>query len=393
MSEGVTVILPCLNEEASVGEAVTRALAGIAATGLPGEVLVVDNESTDRSAANAVERGARVVTERHRGYGAALRCGFREAAYDYMVMADADLTYDFAEIPNFIAPLRSGQAQLVMGNRMRNIRPGAMPWHHKYIGNPVLSLALRLMFHSHAVKDAHCGMRAITRAAYDQLRCVTTGMEFASEMVIRAIRCDLRIAERDITYHPRKGYSKLRSFRDGWRHLRFMALHSPAFMLLFPGLFFWLVSLLLLVRFAFGSLIFHTRVFDIHSMIVGGILNAVSMQLILVGLLAKAYAHLSGLHDDPLIAWLYRRLTFERAIFYVTPFILMGLVATLWVIGKWIFAGFGALNEARLLFFGSICLINGVQLGTSAYLFSIMALPRHIDQMAPQHEDTAIRDL
>ena len=384
--KGISVIIPCLNEEQSIGESVDRALRGIELSGEEGEVIVVDNGSTDRSVEIARAHGAHIYHEEHRGYGAALRQGFTNAHYDIAVMGDADLTYDFTQLRDLTGPIREGRADFVIGNRMRHIQPGAMPWLHQYIGNPLLSLMLRLMFHNHSVKDAHCGLRAISMDAFRSMRCVTTGMEFASEMVIRAIRGKLRIEERDIVYHPRAGDSKLRSFRDGWRHLRFMMLHSPSSMMILPGLIGWLIGFAIIIPLAFGQITLSERVIDIHSMIVGGIINVISIQLILVGLLAKAYAHLSDLHHDPLIAWFYRRFTFEKSIAYITPFILLGVVLTLWVVLNWVSGGFGPLDQSRVLFLGLIFLVNGVQLGSSAYLFSIMALPRHIDAL-PQHEE------
>ena len=184
---GVSVVIPCLNEEASIGQVIAAARAGIAAIGTGGEVIVVDNGSTDRSVEIAKRSGARVLTETHRGYGAALRKGFADARHEIVVMGDGDLTYDFKKLGDLVLPILAGEAQFVIGNRMGNILPGAMPPLHRYLGNPILSGLLRLMFHDRRVKDAHCGLRAISRDVYRRLRCVTTGMEFASEMVVRAI--------------------------------------------------------------------------------------------------------------------------------------------------------------------------------------------------------------
>lgn len=390
---GISVVVPCLNEEQSVGQVVDMALRGIAAAGEPGEVVVVDNGSTDRSAEVARQHGARVIHESEKGYGSALRRGFAEARYDILVMGDADLTYDFTEINRLTAPIRAKEADFVIGNRMRNIRPGAMPWLHQYIGNPLLSMTLRLMFHNHSVRDAHCGLRAISAASYRSLRCVTTGMEFASEMVIQAIRGNLRVAERDIIYHPRVGESKLKSFKDGWRHLRFMMLHSPTTMLLVPGGIVWLIGLAIILPLAFGQVKIQSRSIDIHSMIMGGFLNIAAVQLLTIGVLAKAYAHLSGLRNDPVVAWLYRRFTFEKAILFVAPLVVLGALIILKVFVVWAQAGFGALNQARLLFLGLILALNGVQMATTAYLLSIMALPRHFDVMPPQARETGIPDL
>lgn len=389
---GVSVVIPCLNEEASVGRVIEMARQGIARLGLTGEIIVVDNGSTDRSAQIAREHGARVISEQHRGYGSALRSGFSRAQYEILVMGDADLTYDFTAIDDLVKPILDGKADFVIGNRMKSIKPGAMPKLHRYFGNPVLSFALRVMFHSSLVHDAHCGLRAITRDAYGKLRCVTTGMEFASEMVVRALRCRLRIVERDIVYHPRTGQSKLHSFRDGWRHLRFMVLHSPTTMLLAPGIFFWLLGLLISLPLAFGPIIINGRAVDIHCMLVGGVLNILSIQIITIGLLAKAYGHLSGLHEDKVVAWFYRGFTFERACIISGLAIIAGLVLALRVVLEWISVGFGNLNQQRLLFLALICLVNGVQVGAASFLFSIMALPRHIDQMPPEAKDTGIAD-
>ena len=375
---GISVVIPCLNEAESIGQVTDAAREGIARAGLPGEVVVVDNGSVDRSAEIAAAHGARVVREPEPGYGAALRKGFASADYDIMVMGDGDMTYDFTRLDALVQPILDGEAEFVVGNRMRNIQPGAMPTLHRYLGNPVLSLLLRLMFHKHVVRDAHCGMRAISRDAYDRLRCVTTGMEFASEMIVRAIREDIRMTERDIVYHPRVGVSKLVSCRDGWRHLRFMLLHSPTTALLLPGVLTWLVGMVIALPLAFGPVVLSGRNIDIHCMIIGGLLNVVSMQFITMGLLAKAYAHLSGLHEDPLIEWFYRKFTFERFILFSLPLIVLGLGVTLKVVVQWIASGFGPLNEARVLFLAMLCLLNGTQAAAAGYLFSIMALPRHI---------------
>src|SRR6185312_14080694 len=205
----------------------------LAGEGWQGEVIVADNGSDDRSAELAREAGALVVHEPRRGYGSAYLAGFAAARGEYIVMADADLTYDFADIPRFVEQLEAG-AQLVMGDRMDNIHPGAMPWLHRYVGNPILTGVLNLFFRT-GVSDAHCGMRGFRRDILPVLDLRTTGMEFASEMVIRASKEKLRIAEFPIEYHPRGGESKLSSFRDGWRHLRFLLVHSPNHLFILPG--------------------------------------------------------------------------------------------------------------------------------------------------------------
>ncbi|HOW96581.1 MAG TPA: glycosyltransferase family 2 protein [Kiritimatiellia bacterium] len=219
---GISVVIPCLDEQAGIGAVVRDALRGIRDSGLPGEVLVVDNGSTDGSADIAQQAGARVVREPVRGYGAALRRGMAEAQQAFLVMGDGDRSYDLADIPRLVEPLWRNEADLVMGDRMRDIRPGAMPWLHRRLGNPLFSLLVRVLFRNNTVHDVHCGLRAIRKESYTALQCATTGMEFASEMVVRAFRAKLRIQEIAVVYHPRVGVSKLRSFRDGCRHLRFV---------------------------------------------------------------------------------------------------------------------------------------------------------------------------
>ncbi|NCD33124.1 MAG: glycosyltransferase [Spartobacteria bacterium] len=387
---GISIVVPCLNEASSLAEVVAWAQEGIRRTGLDGEVIVVDNGSTDGSPEIAEKAGARVLHEKMRGYGSAIRRGFRDAKYDILVMGDADLTYDFREVDKMALPLDRKEADMVIGNRMKNIQPGSMPWLHQHIGNPLLSLMVRVMFHNNSVRDTHCGMRAIRREAYDRLRCATTGMEFASEMVIRAFHHHLKIIEIDIIYHARIGESKLRSFRDGWRHLRFMMLHSPSTMLLIPGAFLWIAGFLMTIPLVFGPIMLGHRVIDVHFMIVGGILNIVGVQILTMGLLAKAYAHLSGLRIDPLIAWFYKHMTFEKAALVSGFLILCGALLAGGVILHWVAQGMGALDASRALLFGLICLANGVQIGAASYLFSIMALPRRLDGVVPEVANTEI---
>src|SRR3954453_23870296 len=220
----VSVVIPCLNEAENIEACVVAALEAVVRMGVSGEVVVADNDSEDDSAGIAERAGARVIVERRRGYGSAYMAGFAAARGRYIVMADADLTYDFKEIPRFVEELEKG-AEMVIGDRMDNIHPGAMPWLHRYVGNPILTGVLNLFFRT-GVSDAHCGMRGFRRDILPILDLRTTGMEFASEMVIRASKERLRITEFPIEYHPRGGESKLSSFRDGWRHLRFLLVHS-----------------------------------------------------------------------------------------------------------------------------------------------------------------------
>lgn len=391
-ARGISVVIPCLNEESSIAQVIDMARQGIQQAGLDGEIVIVDNRSTDRSAQIAAEHGARVVREEHPGYGAALRKGFENAKFEIMVMGDADLTYDFTRLGDLVKPILDGEADFVIGNRLRHVQPGAMPWLHRYLGTPFIAFVMRFMFHNKSVRDPNCGMRAITQSAYHTLKCVTTGMEFASEMVVQAIRKNLRFAERDIVYHARVGESKLRSFKDGWRHLRFMLLYSPTMALILPGLIVWVLALLLATPLAFGPIMIDSRHVDIHFMIMAGLLNIVSIQIITIGMLAKAYAHLSGLRDDPIIAWFYRWFKFERFSLAALALIVGGLFVAGVIVWQWVASGFSTLDQARPLFFALLCLVNGVQFGAAGYLFSIMALPRHLDEIPPQALDTGIID-
>jgi len=314
------------------------------------------------------------VTEETRGYGAAIRRGFDEARHEYLVMADGDMSYDLAEIPPFIALLERGEADLVVGNRWGDMRDGAMPFLHRYVGNPVLSFLLRAMFRTWNLHDMHCGMRAIRRSSWVQLGCVTTGMEFASEMIVLAKRHGSRMRELPITYHPRVGESKLSSFRDGWRHLRFMLLHSPTWVLLVPGSILWLASVAVLAFLAMTDVRIQSRSIGIHTMLLGGLLNVTSLQFLTIGFLTKAYAHLSGLRRDPPIERFCRAVTFEHVILSTLPLIAGGLYFTLRVILHWLKSGFGPLDEAKSLLLGILLLVDGVQIWAAGYLLSVMGL-------------------
>ena len=377
---GVSVVIPCLNEEESVGEVVDAVKEGLAKLDLPSEIIIVDNGCTDRSPQIAAARGARVVKESRRGYGAAIRYGIRQSLYSINVMGDADMTYDFTKLDELVRPILEKDYDIVIGQRMDNIRPGSMPWLHQYVGNPLFSVLLRVLFHTNNVKDPHCGMRAFKKSSYNSLHCVTTGMEFASEMVIRAIHNGLRIHEREIIYHPRIGESKLRSFKDGWRHLRFMLLHSPTMVLLIPGALGWLFGLMLAVPIAFGPIVISGRGFDTHFMIAAGILNVICAQMVGIGMIAKAYAHLSGLRKDPVVAWFYRWFTFEKAALAGGVIFLGGIVTTAAIVLKWIGGGFCSRDEGRPFVLAFLLIVNGVQFLGLAYLFSIMALPRRFDE-------------
>lgn len=369
----VSVVIPCLNEEQNIDRCVRAARSALSAAGLRGEVIVVDNGSEDRSAALAAAAGASVLHEPRRGYGSAYLAGLAAARGDYVVMADADLTYDFAEIPRFVEKLAAG-ADLVIGDRMDNIEPGAMPWLHRYIGNPLLTGILNLFFRT-GVRDAHCGMRALRRESIARLGLRTTGMEFASEMVVRAARERLVIDELPIKYHPRGGESKLSSFRDGWRHLRYLLVHSPTYLFLLPGALMAVLGLLMSIT-VVASLSVFGRLWYMHTQIAGTLLLVVGVQIIAMGLCAQTYAtYYLGLHQRWFDA-VRSRFRLEYGLMAGTVIAVAGLVVVAVVAGRWIERGFGPLAEEQLALTGATLVIIGVQVFFTSFLLSILGLHR-----------------
>jgi hypothetical protein len=369
----VSVVIPCLNEAENIEFCVARALEVLAENAISGEVIVCDNGSEDGSAELAEAAGAVVVREPRRGYGRAYLSGFEAARGDYIVMVDADLTYDFAEIPRFVGELDRG-AELVMGNRMENIEPGAMPWMNRYIGNPVLSGFLKLLYRT-PVQDAHCGMRAVRRDVLPRLDLHSEGMEFASEMVIRASKAQIRVAEFPISLHKRGGISKLNPFTDGWRHVRLMLVHNPTFLFVLPGLAIALLGAATLTAGLAGvSWLGHT--FQIHTVIGGSLLVVVGAQLIGFGLCGRVYAinHL-GDHDP----WLERRFgqfRLEHGLLAGGGIALAGLLLGGLVVGRWLASGLGSLAEERAMILAATLVIVGVQVFFTSFLLSILSLRR-----------------
>jgi glycosyltransferase involved in cell wall biosynthesis len=369
----LSVVIPCLNEAQNIELCVSSALGALARAGIAGEVIVADNDSEDGSAQLAEAAGARVVHEPRRGYGSAYIAGFAAARGEYIVMADADLTYDFEEIPRFLAALRDG-ADMVVGDRMRNIHPGAMPWHHRYIGNPLLSRLLNVLFHT-GVRDAHCGMRAFRRDRLEVLQLRTTGMEFASEMIVRAAKERLDIREISIEYHPRGGESKLSSFRDGWRHVRFLLLHSPNHLFILPGaLMAALGGLISLAVLAHVSIL--ERQWQLHTLIGGSLLLIVGTQLVALGLCAHAYATYFMGERDPWFDRARARLRLEHGLTLGAAIALLGLTMILVIVLEWARNGFGNLSQERVAIVAASLLVIGIQVVFTSFLLSILGLRR-----------------
>ncbi len=369
----VSVVIPCLNEAANIEECVTAAREALHRMQVPGEVIVADNGSEDDSALLAERAGARVVVEQRRGYGSAYLAGFAASRGRYIVMADADLTYDFKDIPRFVEALQQG-AEMVIGDRMDNIQPGAMPWLHRYVGNPILTGLLNLFFRT-GVNDAHCGMRALRRDVLPRLDLRTTGMEFASEMVIRAAKEQLRIAEFPIEYRPRGGESKLSSFRDGWRHLRFLLVHSPTHLFIVPGAMLAGVGTLIVV-FVGAGLDFFGRAWGLHALIGGALLMIVGTQVLALGLCAHAYGTYFMGERDPWFDRMRARFRLEHGLLLGGLFTLVGLVMGAVIVATWIAHGFGSLADERLAVVAASLIIVGIQIFFSSFLLSILGLRR-----------------
>jgi glycosyltransferase involved in cell wall biosynthesis len=378
----VSVVIPCYNEAQSIEACVRGARAVLAEHEIPGEVIVADNDSDDGSGELAEGAGATVVHEARRGYGSAYLAGFAAARGKYIVTADADQTYDFGDIPRFIAQLDDG-ADMVIGNRMNNIGEGAMPWMNRYIGNPILSGMLNLLYRS-GIRDAHCGMRALRRDKLPVLRLRSTGMEFASEMVVRAVKEGLAVSQFDINYSPREGESKLSPFRDAWRHVKLLLVNSPTALFLVPGAVMLGLGLVGMVLSVLEVPVFG-REWELHSMIGAALLTVVGAQVLGLAVSARAFGvYVLGERQDKLMGWGLKHLRLERALGLGVLVLLAGLAIAGVIVVQWIDRGFGQLNEERLLVFASVLIILGVQAIFTAFFLSILGLAREPEQRWPQ---------
>jgi glycosyltransferase involved in cell wall biosynthesis len=371
----VSVVIPCLNESESIAACVSQSREALQSAGIDGEVVVADNGSTDGSAELARAAGAVVVDEPRPGYGSAYLAGFTAARGDYIVMLDADLTYPIQDIARFVGELDAG-ADLVMGDRMDNIQPGAMHWLHRYVGNPVLTGTLNLFFRT-GVRDAHCGMRAVRRDALQALDLRTTGMEFASEMVIRASKVGLSISDIPIEYHPRAGDSKLSRFRDGWRHLRFLLVHSPTHLFVIPGGGLALIGLLTMLA-VLGNVDVFGRTWELHTMILGSLLTIVGTQVVALGLCAHAYGIYFMQEREPWFERARARFRLEHGLLAGGAITLIGLVFAGIIVARWLDRGLGALAEEQLAVFAATLIVVGIQVFFSSFLLSILGLRRRV---------------
>src|ERR1700687_3811913 len=394
----VSVVIPCLNEANSIGICVEKAVGAFRAAGLRGEVLVADNGSTDGSIEIAEKLGARVIRVEARGYGSALRAGIASARGAFIVMGDADDSYDFSEVPRFVEKWRQGN-DVVMGNRFRGeIKPGAMPWHHKYVGNPALSSLLNLFFNT-GIGDSHCGMRGFTRAVYNRMDLRSTGMEFASEFVVKAAQLQAKVAEIPITLWPDKRGRPphLRSVRDGWRHLRFMLLYAPNWLFLLPGaslvgaglfLVFWLLQ---------GPRSLTPRItLDLHTMIFGVIFTLLGAQILSIGAFAKVFSYAERFDRSTVsLKRALTHVTLESGLLLGGGLFLIGFAGCALVVWQWISSGFGPLQQVREVLFWSMWLFLGVQIIFASFFLSMLGISRGTyigdHDLSPHNRKTAAK--
>ncbi|WP_280951076.1 glycosyltransferase family 2 protein [Mesorhizobium temperatum] len=370
----VSAIIPCLNEERTLGICIRKALDAFAKRGIRGEVVVGDNGSSDRSVEIARSLGARVAHQPVKGYGAAISAAAGSAHGKYLIMADADDSYDWSKLDDFIDALEDG-AELVMGNRFAGgIEPGAMPPLHRYLGNPVLSTIARWLHHS-PIGDFHCGMRGFTRDAFQRMGARSPGMEFASEMVINAHRAGLIIREVPIKLYPdkRDRPPHLRSFRDGWRHLRLIVAHAPDTMYLLPGLILLIAGVIGLAILAAGPVTIGGQYFGIHFVALSSMATLIGLSAILFGTLAKvAIAIYHPIPAGLMIAWLTRSRPLEWLVLSGGVLATVGFLGDILLALRWIFVGGSMEQSVHLTFVITTACVAGVSMVLSGFVLKLL---------------------
>ena len=378
----LTILMPCLNEAETLAVCIKKAQFGLQRAGVSGEVLIADNGSTDGSQAIAEKAGARVVSVKEKGYGSALRGGVAAAQGQWIIMGDADDSYDFSKLEGFVQKFREGY-DLVMGCRLPSgggsIAPGAMPWKNRWIGNPSLSFIGRLFFKCPA-RDFHCGLRGFTKAAYDKMDLQTSGMEFASEMVMKATLKSLKITEVPITLHPdgRSRPPHLKPWRDGWRHLRFMLLYSPRWLFLAPGMFLMLVGGGLAAVLSFGNIHAGNIQFDVGTLAVTCMAVIVGLQLVAFAFFTKVFAIAEGLlPQDPQFSKVFKIFTLEKGILAGLAVLIFGVALLVFALHRWGSAHYGVLDASenlRRLLPAVTLIVTGIQMVFSSFFLSMLGL-------------------
>ena len=379
----LSLVMPCLNEARSLPGCIREASAAMAQAGISGEILIADNGSTDGSQALAAQLGARVVAIAEKGYGNALRGGIAAARGRFIVMGDADGSYDFSHLPRFVEKLRAGY-DLVMGNRfLGGIQPGAMPWKNRYLGNPVLSFIGRLFF-STKLGDFHCGLRGFSADAYRRMNLRTTGMEFASEMVIKSVVLGLKVTEVPTTLRPdtRDRAPHLRPWRDGWRHLRFMLLFSPRWLFFYPGLFLMLGGAVVGAALLPGPLRIGRIYLDVHTLLFAAGCILIGFQAVSFAALSKYFTIRAGLRPPEAQYWL-GKVTLESGIIVGGGLMLAGVVLWGSALWYWHARGFGTLQPAQTLRWvipGTLCLALGCQMILTSFFLGVLRLDTRGDR-------------
>jgi glycosyltransferase involved in cell wall biosynthesis len=373
----LSIVMPCLNEAETLRTCIKKAQWYLTEQQISGEILVADNGSTDGSQDIAAQMGVRVVPVKEKGYGSALRGGIAAARGQYIIMGDADDSYDFTKLTPFLEKLRSGY-DLVMGNRFKGgIKPGAMPPLHKYLGNPVLTWIGRLFFPS-PCGDFHCGLRGFRKAAIEKLDLRTTGMEFASEMVVKASLHKMRIAEVPTTLSPdgRSRPPHLRSWRDGWRHLRFLLLYSPRWLFLYPGLLLMLLGLMFGLWLLPGA----RGIFDIHTLLFAATAILVGFQAVAFAIFTKVFAISEGLlPEDRRLNRIFRYINLEVGLIVGGALLLIGIAGSIYAFSAWEANLFGPLEPSqtmRIVIPSVTCIALGVQMIFSSFFLSVLGLKR-----------------
>ena len=373
--------MPCLNEAETLEICIRKARSYIERSAITGEIVIADNGSTDGSQNIARAAGARVVPVSEKGYGSAVLGGIRASRGRFIIMGDADDSYDFSNLEDFVRELRDG-ADLVMGNRFRGgIAAGAMPLHHRYFGNPVLSGIGRLFFPSES-RDFHCGLRGFNKASIESLQLTTTGMEFASEMVVKASLHGVRIVEVPTKLSPdgRSRPPHLHSWRDGWRHLRFLLVYSPRWLFLYPGLVMMLIGLALMLALLPGPLKVGEITLDVNTLLYSGVLILLGLQCVIFSVFTKIFGMNAGLLPiDTRLSVFLKHATLERGLILGAALVCVGLVGTLVAFRAWSIASFGPLNGsviARMTVPSVIALATGLQIALSSFFLSILQIGR-----------------
>lgn len=373
----ISIVMPSMNEEKTIRTCIEKAQKVFGHYGVEGEIIVVDN-SSDSTPGIARSLGSSVISSVI-GYGNAYMTGLANARGDYIAIADADNTYDLEELPRFLDYLMKGEADFVIGTRLKgDMKKDSMPWLHRHIGNPFLTWLLDKLFNTD-ISDAHCGMRAFTRDALDKLALKTKGMEFASEMIIEAAHKGLRIKEVPITYYKRDAPSKLRSFHDGWRHVRFMMLYRPVPFLFVPGAIVMLIGTLMTVSLLISGSLIASR---LHSFILGSMLLIIGAQILATGSYVKTYGLIHGLYEknDVRNNKLLTYHSLEKELLVGSIVLVMGISLGLYIVYKWIAAGYGSIFEIQYAIISMVFIAIGIQVIFGAIFMSMMFLDTNIDR-------------